>query len=220
MLSCQFVFGQPELDSIIHQRNYVQTEYRLLDESPGKKTWTKMAEINSSAKELIKIDNALIDYYLYKAIEKNNSLKDQLDNLTLEITLLKKEYELQSSTIEENESQVNILLILIGGLFLFFIVVLVMFIDRQIRFRSIKLELERTWPIREEFKQDGNLLQDINQLSKQVGELTLKNSALTSELTEIRENNREKEKLLEKEIQTKKLIEEEIKQLILQLKSK
>jgi hypothetical protein len=214
-----FLSGQTSFDSTILLRNKTFTDYRLLEEANTIHPWVKRAELTTKAKEVIDIDNTLINYYLLKEIEINKSLEDKLEKLTLEIALIKKESELQEKTLEDNRQLINILLIVTGSFCLLFMISSIFFIDRQIRYRSIKLELERTWPIREEINKDSSFQQDIVQLNKQLGELTLKNSSLISEMQDLKQKYRDKEDDLEREILSKKQIEEEIKKLIIQIKS-
>jgi DNA repair exonuclease SbcCD ATPase subunit len=214
-----FLSGQTSFDSTILLRNKTFTDYRLLEEASTIRPWVNCAELTAKAKELIDIDNTLINYYLLKEIEINKSLEDKLEKLNLEIALIKKESELQEKALEENRQLINILLIVTGSLCLLFVISSIFFIDRQIRYRSIKLELERTWPIREEINKDSSFQQDVVQLNKKLGELTLKNSSLISEMQDLKQKYREKEEDLEQEILSKKKIEEEIKKLIIQIKS-
>jgi uncharacterized protein YlxW (UPF0749 family) len=214
-----FLSGQTSFDSTILLRNKTFTDYRLLEEANTIRPWVKSAELTAKAKEVIDIDNTLINYYLLKEIEINKSLEDKLEKLTLEIALINKESELQEKALEDNRQLINILLIVTGSFCLLFVISSIFFIDRQIRYRSIKLELERTWPIREEINKDSSFQQDIVQLNKQLGELTLENSSLISEMQDLKQKNRDKEDNLEREILSKKQIEEEIKKLIIQIKS-
>jgi hypothetical protein len=207
------------LDSVIRQRNSFYAEFKLLDEKPGEKTWIKMAELQSRTKELIEIDNTLINYYLFKEIESNTILSDKIDRLALEIALVKKEAEFQDRSLDEKKYFINRLLVVIGVLSLLFFGAVILFIDRLIRHRSLKLELERTWPLKEDLNRDSSLQLDILRLNKQVGELTLKNSSLLSELEDQKQKNHENEENLAREILAKKQIEEEIKKLIIQIKS-
>lgn len=214
-----FLSGQTSFDSTILLRNKTFTDYRLLEEANTIRPWVNRSELTAKAKEVIDIDNTLINYYLLKEIEINKSLEDKLEKLNLEIALIKKESELQEKALEDNRQLINILLIVTGSFCLLFVISSIFFIDRQIRYRSIKLELERTWPIREEINKDSSFQQDIVQLNKQLGELTLKNSSLISEMQDLKQKYRDKEDDLEREILSKKQIEEEIKKLIIQIKS-
>jgi len=212
--------GQSVLDSVIITRNNILNELRSLDESPLPRTLNKMSEINLKAKAVIEADNVLINEYLIQQIESNIKLQNDIEKLTMELSLVKKETELQAWHLEDNKSVFKILLSVIGGLCILLILILVLFIDRQIKYRSIKIELERTWPLREELEKDNNLQHEISRLNKQVGELILKNSLLVSEADSLKLENVENQNRLEKEIQSKKQIEEEIKNLIDQIKLK
>jgi regulator of replication initiation timing len=210
--------GQSLLDSAIINRNNILNELRSLDENPITRSWNKLSEIYQKAKEVIDADNVLINEYLSQQIENNIALKNDIEKLKMELTLVKKETELQAWHLEDNKSEFKILLSLVGGLCILFIIILVLFIDRQIKYRSIKIELERTWPVKEELEKGNNFQHEISRLIKQVGELTMKNSSLTDEVNTLNLEKTESQNRLEKEIQSKKQIEEEIKNLIDQLK--
>jgi hypothetical protein len=213
------ILGQPVLDSVLDQRTKLYEEFRLMHESKGQKTWLKMSEESSVANKLIEIDNSLIDLYLNKEMDRNRVLENEIEKLTLEIDFIKKEAEHQNKIIEDNKHIITITIIVIGSLILLLVIALVLFIDRQIRFRSIKIELERTWPLREELNKDSSLQNDLIQLNKQIGELSLKNNNLQDQLKDLKQYSLEKEENLQKETQSRKQIEEEIKKLIIQIKS-
>jgi hypothetical protein len=217
--STVFVFSQTAIDSVLLLRNSAFTDFRLMEENPGELTRNKLADLNSKAKNVIEIDNTIINYYLYKELEKNRSLEEKADKLILEIALLKKESELQTVVLAERRYLLNLLLFTIGVFGLLFLIALIFFIDRQIRYRSIKLELERMLPLREEINKDSQFQKDIMLLNKQIGELNIKNVSLISEINELKKKNIEKDETLNKEINSKKLFEEEIKKLIVQIKS-
>jgi hypothetical protein len=211
--------SQQALDSIIHHRNNTVKEFMVLSENDEPRTWIKMSETNAKAKEIIDADNILINEYLYREIERNSKLEDKIEKLTLEMALVKKETELQARTLDENNYLIKVLFILIVVLIIMLLFFLIMFIDRQIRYRSIKLELDRTWPLREEIDKDGTLHQEITKLNKQIGELMLKNSSLINEIDTLKYENRENLDRLENELKSKKQFEEDIKKLINQIKA-
>jgi hypothetical protein len=178
-----------------------------------------MSEESSVANKLIEIDNSLIDLYLKKEMDRNRVLENEIEKLTLEIDFIKKEAEHQNKIIEDNKHIITITIIVIGSLILLLVIALVLFIDRQIRFRSIKIEMERTWPLREELNKDSSLQNDLIQLNKQIGELSLNNNNLQDQLKDLKQYSLEKEESLQKETQSRKQIEEEIKKLIVQIKA-
>lgn len=219
LLPVTTIFGQTNLDSVLSQRNKLYEEFRLMRDTKGQKTWLKMADESVAANKVIEIDQSLIDLYLKKEMEQSRMLENEIEKLTLEIDFIKKESSHQNKIIEDYKHMINIMMIVIGSLILLLVIALILFVDRQIRFRSIKLEMERTWPLREELNKDSSLQNDLMQLNKQIGELSLKNSSLQDELKELKHHNTEKEETLQKEVLLRKQIEDEIKKLIVQLKS-
>jgi len=212
-------YSQTALDSVILQRNNSLKTLQSLEENTEQRSWLKISDLNSRAMDIIDIDNSLINDFLFREIRQNNRLEDKIEKLNLEMALVKKETELQSRILDENKYLVKVLLISICALSIVFLVFLILFIDRQIRYRSIKLELERTWPIREEINTDSSLEHEVIKLNKQVGELNQKNSSLINEIEMLKNENEESQHILEKEKQSKKQFEEEIKKLILQIKT-
>jgi hypothetical protein len=187
-------------------------------DTKGQKTWLNMSDESSAANKVVEIDNSLIDLYLKKEMEQNRILENEIEKLAMEIDFINKEAGHQNKIIEDNKHMNNIMMIVIGSLILLLVIALILFIDRQIRFRSIQIELERTWPLREELNKDSNLQNDLMQLNKQIGELSLKNSHLLDEIKDLKHHTNEKEETLQKEILLRKQIEDEIKKLIIQLK--
>lgn len=212
-------FSQPDMDSVVIHRNNAFKEFRMLYENSDQQLWIINSKIVEKAKEVIEADNTLINEYLFREIDRNRKLEDKVEKLSYEISLAKKETELQYRIVEDNKYFTKTLLLFIGALIVVLLVFLVLFIDRQIRFRSIKLEMERIWPVREELDKDESLQQEIMKLNKQVGELTLKNSSLLSENHALKSENIENQERLENEKKSKKKFEEEIKNLISQIKS-
>jgi hypothetical protein len=211
--------GQSDIDSVLLLRNKTFTDYRLLEEASKLYQGMKPTNLMAKTKELVDIDNTLINDYLIKEIGKNKSLNEKLDKLLLEIALLKKETELNEKVIHDNRSLINILLAVAGSLCLLAIVAAIFFIDRQIRYRNLKIETEKTWPLIEEINRDHKLQDEFIRQMKQVEDLTLIKDSLTAEIAELKHKTEELEKNLSKEIASKKQIEEDIKKLIIQIKS-
>ncbi len=211
--------GQTALDSVILQRNKIYTDYKVTEEANTIKPWTKSAELNSKSKELIEMDNNLINYYLLKEIDKNKKSGEKLDKLNFEIELIKKEAEMQDKELENNRQMITTLFIVAGSFCLLFIVMAILFIDRHIRFKGLKIEMERTWPLREEINRDHHLQDEISKLNHQLEDLNVKNASMSAEIDDLNKQMKEKDLTLTKELSSKKQIEEEIKKLIIQIKS-
>ena len=219
LINHTLVSGQSAFDSVMFLRNKVLSDYKILEEENALRPWIKPTELNLKAKALIDVDNSLINFYLYNEIEKNKSLSDRVDNLMLEVALSSKESELKGQALNENKTLINILIVVAGILFLMLVVSVIFFIDRHIRLKSLSIEMEKTWPLKEEINRDRQLQDEMIKLNRKVEELNLKNSSLTGEIQEVSQKLKEKELILAKEISSKMQIEDEIKKLIIQIKS-
>ena len=211
--------GQTALDSVILQRNKIYTDYKVTEEANTIKPWTKSAELTAKSKELIELDNNLINYYLLKEIDKNKKSGEKLDKLNFEIELIKKEAEMQDKELENNRQMITTLFIVAGSFCLLFIVMAILFIDRHIRFKGLKIEMDRTWPLREEINRDHHLQDELSKLNHQLEDLNVKNASMSAEIDDLNKQMKEKDLTLTKELSSKKQIEEEIKKLIIQIKS-
>jgi len=213
------LFGQSPADSILLQHNHYYNDFKNTEDSLKPLNRNNLMILNGKARNLIEIDNTIIKQYLYYEIENNKLLTHKVEQLTLEITLLQKESEVDRQLADERQYFMKILLIVSGIFGLLLILTVILFIDRQIRYRSIKLELERTWPLKEERRKDGQSLREINELNNKIDEMKSKNLALTSQVEELNRKINEKDESLVKELSSKKQIEEEIRKLIAQIKS-
>lgn len=211
--------GQTALDSAILLRNKIYTDYKVTEEANTIKPWTKSAELTARSKELIEMDNNLINYYLLKEIDKNKKTGEKLDKLNFEIELIRKETEMQDKEIENNRQMITILFIVAGSFCLLFIIMTILYIDRHIRFKALKIEMERTWPLREEINRDHHLHDELAKLNRQLEDLNVKNASMSAEIDDMNKQMQEKDLILTRELTSKKQIEEEIKKLIIQIKS-
>jgi cell division protein FtsL len=213
------LFGQLPADSVLLQRNQLFIDFNNAEDSMNTLTRNNLMILNGKARNLVEMDNAIINQYLYYEIENNKILTHKVEQLTLEITLLQKEAEVNRQLADERKYFMKTLLITSAVVGLLLIVAVILFIDRQIRFRSIKLELERTWPLKEERRKDDLSQREINELNNKIEEQKSKNLALTSQIEELNRSIKEKEESLVKEQSSKKQIEEEIRKLISQIKN-
>lgn len=212
--------GQTAVDSAILLRNKIYTDYKVTEEANAIKPWTKAAELSAISKELIELDNNLINYYLLKEIDKNKKSAEKLDKLNYEIELIRKETEILDKDLEDSRQMITILFIVAGASFLLFMIMTVLFVDRYIRFKALKIEMERTWPLREEINRDHHLHDELSRLNRQIEDMNVKNAAMAEEIEDMNKQMQEKDMTLAKEQASKKQIEEEIRKLIIQIKSK
>lgn len=219
LITTQLFYGQEQFDSVLLQRNHFFNDFKNAEDSLKTPTRNNLMILNDKARNLIEMDNTIIKQYLYSEIENNKILTHKAEQLTLEITLLQKEAEVNRQLADERQYIMKILLIVTGVVGLLLILTVILFIDRQIRYRSIKLEMERTWPLKEERRKDEQSQSEYKELNSKITELNLKNTSLVNQVEGLTLKIKEKEEILLNEMSSKKQIEEEIKKLISQIKS-
>lgn len=218
---CSILFStsvcQQPVDSVLHKRNQAYQDFKLFQDNMEVRTWINMVNLTDKANKVIEIDNDIISNNLSLEIEKNALLLVQIEKLKLEVILLEKELELKEIILEERQYLYNILIIAVGIISILFLVMLVLFIDRQTRYRNTKSELEKFWRSHDDVSDTGNQ-QQIQKLNKQIENLGTDNINLKNKMNELQQAIDLKEKELNSEIESKKLVEEEIKKMILQIK--
>jgi hypothetical protein len=219
LICSNIVWSQTQVDSVLIQRNAAYNDYRKTVDSLKAPTRLNLSILHGKAGKIIELDNTIINYYLYTEIESNKKLSDKTEQLSFEISLMQKEAEVNIQMAEESKFISRTLLYVTGAVGLLFIIVLIFFIDRQIRIRSMKLELQHTWPLREAIQKDGQAQNEIRELYKRIDQLNSTNKVLTVQLEDIRKKMKEKDDILSHEMTSKKQIEEEIRNLISQIKS-
>ena len=213
------VFSQPVLDSLLLDRKLLKDDYTDFRDQMKERTWLNLVTIQEKADNLFDLDNEIINKYLVREVRKRKEYIDSIEKLNLELALLQKETEVQQMILNEKSFLNRTLLIIAGSVSLLFFVLLILYIDRQSRFRAAKLELERYWN-REHDPESHSLRKDeINTLREQL----YKNA---DEIEKLRKDNQSilnqksiAEKKLRAEIDDRRQAESEIKKLIDQLKS-
>ena len=213
------IWGRSVVDSVIHQRNETYLDYKHFIESMEARTWINMVNLTTKAKAVVEIDNDIINYYLFKELEKNKKYSGQIEKLNMEIAMLKKESEVRKMVLEEKRFLLNVLFIIIGTISILFLIILILFIDRQVRYRSVKVELERAYSGKEDYPTENDKQQEVMELNMKTGRLNSEISTLKSEIIGLKKANMDKEEELQKEISSRKQVEEEIRELIKQIKS-
>lgn len=207
------------IDSLILVRENQLQEYTQFKENMNERTWIKLVNLSNLANNVIETDIQLVDYYGSKGLGRNNIFKAKAEELNLEITLLKREAEIQKIVLDDRKSLLNTLLFIIGGISILFIALLIFAIDRQVRFRNTRMELERTWTGEIEIPMNTASEKDTEKMKKEINSLTSENSRLKNQLLELKRKIKEKEKVLDEELDSRKQLKEEIQSLITQIKS-
>lgn len=206
------------VDSLQKQRDQRIQEYQQFKANIGERTWIKLVNLSNLANELIELDNQLLDNY--KAGNAGNTAyKTKADELNLEISLLRREADIQKTVLEERKSLFNTLLKIIGGTSLLLIIVLIFAIDRNVRYRNTKMELERTWAGEIEIPKVSTSEQEFVKVNQEIRLLSVENTKLKDQVLELMNKIREKENILDEELNSRKQLKEEIRNLITQIKS-
>jgi hypothetical protein len=231
--------GQPVIDSVISERNNKYQDYLQFRESLKKHTWTDLMKLKDQAGDILKKDNVIINEYFSRELLKIKKKEAEIDKLKNEIKMAQKEIEAKETIMAGREDFSEKLFYSLIGSGLLIIILLGVLIDRHLRYRRLKDEIERIWASAEDnddnlykneelIKEIKSLKRDKENLLNRIDEFSRTNKdnsdftdKLRNEITQLREENRElqksfqeKEAALQKEIQTRKAVEDEIKELI------
>jgi hypothetical protein len=206
------------LDSLLEVREIQYQAYMQYKQNLGERTWIKLLNLSDLASKVIQSDNQLVNYYS-QGIKNNGNYKAKIEELNLEITLLKREAEIQEMVLNERKSLFNTLLMIVGGVSILFIAMLIFAIDRHIRFRNTKMELERTWAGEIEIPKVSTSEQEFVKVNNEIRSLSTENSKLKDQVLDLMNKIKEKEKILDEELDSRKQLKDEIRNLITQIKS-
>jgi len=212
------LIAQNSLDSLLRQRSIQLNDYNDYREGMTERTWLKLVTIHEKAAGIIETDGRIINDYLAREIAKNRELSNSIEKLKLDIALLNKETEVQKMILEEKSFMTRTLLFVAGGIGLLFFVMLILYIDRQSRFRAAKMELEHLWKTHEDPETKSLRKDEINTLREQLFKTTDEIEKLKKEYQTALAQKKQAEKLLNDEITNRREAELEIKELIDQIK--
>ncbi len=236
------LLGQPLLDSILSDRNNKYQDYLQFRESLKKHTWPDLMKLKDQAGDILKTDNIIINEYLGRERLKAGKMETEIEKLRNEIKMAQKEIETKDTILSERENFTKLLFYSLTGTGIIIIVLLGILIDRHLRYRRVKDEIERIWASAEDRDDDlykneelvkeikslkrdkEKLLNRIDEFSKTDKDNSDFSAKLRNEINQLREENKElgnsiqeKEKALQEEIQTRKAVEKEIKELIIKI---
>lgn len=238
-----YLLGQPAIDSIVTERNNKYQDYLQFRESLKKHTWSDLMKLKDQAGEIIKTDNTLINEYLSRELSKVKEKEVEAEKLRNEIKMAQKDIEAKETILKEREDFTKMLFYSLIGSGILIVIFLGILIDRHLRYIRLKDEIERIWASAEDsdddlykneelIKEIKSLKRDKEKLLNRIDEFSQTNKdnsdfsdKLRNEIKQLREENREllksfhdKEQALQKEIQTRKAVEDEIKELIRKIK--
>jgi len=218
ILFCHNTIAQ-NIDSLIKSRNQLLQEYTQFKENMGERTWIKLVKLSDLSNEIIELDNQIVDYSFSQGIDQHKIIKAKAEELKLEITLLKREAEIQKMVLDERNSMFTTLLFVIGGMSILLILMIIFASDRHVRFTNTKMELERTWAGEIEIPKVSTSEQEFVKVNQEIRSLSTENTKLKDQVLELMNKINEKEKILDEELDSRKQLKTEIRNLITQIKS-
>lgn len=215
----QLLYAKQNLDSLLVSRSHQLTDYYRFKDGMKERTWVNMVNLNNKALQLIETDNMILNNHLELEMSRSSRIAEKLEKTNLEILLLNREIEVNSIMVEEQRFLNTNLVIITAVVIVLFVIVLILFIDRQIRYRSTRMELERFWARGDEQPGTHNLTEKGVDKQKEINSLTKQNNTFKQQLEEIIKQKSTQDNQLQKEINSRKEVESEIKSLISQIKT-
>ncbi|MEZ5082681.1 MAG: hypothetical protein R2750_04440 [Bacteroidales bacterium] len=193
--------------------NYTSFKNNMLDRS-----WINLVNLTAMADELIHTDNEIIDKYQRNEIIYNRQLLDSLENVKLSLSLYKKEAEIAVAQLNEQKSMVNILLIVGAVISILFLVAVSFLFGSHARNKAARKEIDRLW--RKQDEPDPNIELSIDKipLAQEISKLTEENILLKKRMESIDKLKLNAEAKLKEEISSRHEAENEIRNLIEQIK--
>ncbi|MEZ5197373.1 MAG: hypothetical protein R2764_13545 [Bacteroidales bacterium] len=213
------LMSQSVLDSALHQRNRIYSDFYEFQQGMEERTWINMVNITTKANEVIKADNTIINYHLYNLLKENENQLDKIGQLDAEILLLKKEAQMQKLILEERRFLFNLLLIIIATVSILFLIILILYINRQIRYQGLKAEIHHLYSHKDNESNQYHDNQKLFDLKDEIELLKKEKQSLNSKVNSLTEDLNKKQQELETEISSKKEVEEHIRKLIRQIKA-
>lgn len=204
------------LDSLVTDRNTKFQEFSGFKNNMESRTWINLVELGTKADAVIEADNILIRNILENEIDRNTKLSEQNEQLILEMAALKNEQERRQNQLRNHQKLNNLLLLVVLGLSLGFITSIILFIHHYRKYRHTRFELEQYWSMNDE--QSLQLVEREKNLRKQIQLIEIENKAMQKEFVALSNQKTAAKNKLEEEINSRRKAEEEIRELIGQLK--
>ncbi len=212
------LYAKQSLDSVLLNRDHQLTEYYRFKDGMKERTWINLVNLNNKALQLIETDNLILDNHLKLEMNRSKEISDKLEKANLEKLLLNREIQVKATMLEEQRFLNTNLVIATGLAFILFVVILILFIDRHIRYRSTRMELERSWSKHHEPLLSTNKTEGISKQQNEINSLLEQNKTIKLQLEELSNQKRAQDKQLQFEINSRNKVEKEIKSLISQIK--
>lgn len=192
--------------------------YSDFKENMQERTWLNLVELGDKAAAVIERDNQLIKALTGSEKHLIEALKGEKQQMSVEINYLsEKEKELENRLVKYQKMN-TILLFVIAGLIIVGVILFTLLVIRTNQYKQNQIELERFWSMQDEYSIAHQ--EKESELLRQIRLLEIEQKAMQKEFILLSDQRAEARKRLEQEISNRRKVEEEIKELLGQLKTK
>lgn len=192
--------------------------YTQFKENMEQRTWLNLVELGNKATAVIERDNQLIDAYSDVQDNLMESLQREKKQMALEISYLADQEEKLEQTLSKYQRMNTILLFVTAGLVLIGIIVFTLLVIRTNQYKANQIELERFWSMQDEYSIAHQ--EKESELLRQIRLLEIEQKAMQKEFVLLSDQRTEAKRKLEQEISNRRKVEEEIKELLGQIKTR
>jgi len=203
-------------DSLVTDRQNKLQEYTQYKNNMEERTWVNLIDLGQKANALISADNELIHIYLDRELARRKELSILNDKLILDTAIMRKEAEKRSEQLNEYQYLTNLFLLIILGVSIAFILAFIFLIDRHKKYKEVIYELERFWSMDND--QSLALKEKERELRKHLRLLEIENTTIQKEFILMSDQRTKAKKKLEEEIVSRRKAEQNMKDLIGQMK--
>lgn len=214
----QILHASINTDTLRLLRDKIYEDYQYDRSAMKERTWQKLVELDRKAVELIEADHLIIEQLTNQTNQEKSGLLEAIDRISLEKALLEREMEIQKTAFDRKTAFQNALVfstIIIGTLF--FITLILLFSFKK-RLSSARGELERLYASGDDFKNRGIHAPVNHTINNKLNVMKENNEKLKNELNRVSDEKSEALDALKKEIRDRKKMEDEIRNLIEQIK--
>lgn len=215
-----FCFVQPlhaqDIDSLMGQRESKLHAYSHFKDTMQQRTWINLVDLGKRAQAVIDADNELVNTLLINMQDRNSANTILHEEMNLQLAMLESENQKRKLQLTEYTKLNQVLLIIIIGLTAGLITALVLLTNQYRKNRLAGFELERLWSMNDD--QSIALREREKNLEKQIRLLEIENKTMHKEFMLISDQKSHTKKQLQEEIDSRRKVEKEIKDLLGQIK--
>jgi hypothetical protein len=214
----QISFATFSLDSLKVMHDKLYQDYQHDRSTMEERTWIRLVELDRKANELIKTGQLIMERFSELMSQEKNEFLETIDLISLEKALLERELEIQEMGLNRRITYQQTLVLSTVVVGILFIISLILLFSIKSRYKSARGELERFYsshdvPNFREMQPYGKRL-----TNNKLNVMKENNEQLKKELNRISNEKSETLEALKKEIRDRKKMEQEIKNLIEQIK--